>query len=140
MSVLTDMRARLLDAGIGTPIALARVPDQPDAVIAIREYPAERSRDFTGRGLPVFERSAVQVIARAARDAGVAAAESIAWAAYRALSGRHALVEVGSSAQEYDWIVANHAPAHLGFDDNDRPLIVTNFSVQRWGDVTPDAP
>jgi hypothetical protein len=136
VSFMVDMRSRLTDAGITTPIALGRVPDQPDAILAIREYTAERSRDFTADGLPVLERLAVQVIARAAKDAGIAAAESIAWAAYRALSGRHVDVTTGSDYQPYDWIEANHTPTHLGFDENDRPLVVCNFSVQRWGDVS----
>jgi hypothetical protein len=136
MSLLADMRTRLTDAGITTPIALGRTPDQPDALIAILESVAERSRDFTADGLPVLERRGLQLRARAGKDAGIAAAEAIAWAAYRALSGRHAEVATGSDYQPYDWIIARHAPAHIGFDDNDRPIVVCNFSVQRWGDVT----
>ena len=132
MHVLTDLRARLVAAGITTPIALARVPDTPDAVIALRAIPAGPSRDLDGRMRPVLERHSVQLIARAAKDAGHAAADAIAWAAYRALLGKHLTI----NGRRYDWITATSVPAQLGRDQNDRPLAVVKFDVQTHGDLT----
>ena len=129
--VLTNLKTRLVSAGVTTPIALGRLPDLPDALIALREYPAEPSRDITAAGRPVLERFAVQMITRAARDDGAQSAESLAWTAYRALAGRH--VTIGTA--RYDWIMANAVPALLGRDANDRPLAVVNWSLQRHGDV-----
>jgi hypothetical protein len=129
---LTDLRTRLTTANFATPIALGRVPDTPDAVLALLEYPGERSRDFDASMRPVLERIAVRMIARASKAAGVAAAESIAWLAYRALRGKH--VTIG--ARRYDWIAPLAVPAPLGFDDNDRPLYIVKWGLQRHGDLT----
>lgn len=134
--VLLDMQARLSDQGVLTTVALARLPDAPDSILALREYGAERSVDFTGSGLPVLERFAVQLVARASKDAGADAAEALAWEAYRALVGKHIEVTRGSLVNRYDWVYANAVPHHAGYDQNDRPLVIVNFSLQRWGDVT----
>lgn len=134
MSLLPDMEAWLVAAGDTGTIALARLPDQPDAVLALREYPAERGRDFDGNMLPALERRAVQMVVRVAANAGVKAAEDRAWAAYYALSRKHA---EGASGQRYDWVVANAVPALYGFDALDRPLVVVNWSIQQWGQLGP---
>ena len=137
MSLLTDLEERLIAAGVTTSIALARVPDDPDEVIALRETRAGPSRDMNASGLPALESRAVQVFVRAGKDSGVATAEAIADTVFRALSGRHFVHDYGSDPREhYDWVLANHLPHHLGFDENDRPIVVMNFRVQRWGDVT----
>ena len=132
MGALADLRTRLLAASFGTPIALGRIPDTPDTVLALLEYPGMRSRDFDANMSPVLERISVRMIARAGKNAGVSAAESIAWAAYRALRGKHVTIGVNT----YDWITANAVPAPLGFDDNDRPLYIVKWSLQRHGDLT----
>lgn len=129
---LTDLRDRLTTASFTTPIALGRIPHDPDAVLALLEYPGERSRDFDASMRPVLERISVRMIARSGKSAGVAAAEAIAWAAYRALRGKHVTI----NASTYDWITANAVPAPLGFDDNDRPLYIVKWSLQRHGDLT----
>lgn len=134
--LLTDLKARLAEHGI-TNVALSRAPDQPDAVITISSYGAEPSRDNTADNLPVLERLAAQVITRGAVTDGVKGATDKAWAAYRALVGRHVKLPPGNTTQRhYDWITANQVPYHLGHDQNDRPLIVFNLSVQRHGNVT----
>ena len=137
MSLLTELEERLVAAGVTTPIALARIPDQPDAVVALRETQAGPSRDMNASGLPALEARALQVFVRVGKDSGVAAAEAIAVTVFRELSGRHFVHAYGSDPTEhYDWVLANHMPYHLGFDQNDRPIVVLNFRVQRWGDVT----
>ena len=132
MHVLTDLRDRLTAASITTHIELSRLPTAPDVVIALRAIPAGASRDLDGRMRPVLERHSVQLIARAAKGAGHAAADAIAWAAYRALLGKHLTI----NGRKYDWISANAVPAQLGRDDNDRPLSVVKFDVQTHGDLT----
>lgn len=136
--VLPDMRARLLAAvpAFNTPIALGRLPDQPDTVLALISRPSRPSKDLDGRNLPAHERLSVQLVARVGKDAGIAAAESIAVAAYRALVGRHVVISVGSGpARIYDTIYAEHVPAHTGYDANDRPLVSTTLSMQRHGQL-----
>ena len=134
--VLLDLQARLAAASFTTPIALGRVPDQPDLVLTLMEYPGERSRDFDASMRPVLERISVRMIARASKNAGVSAAEAIAWLAYRALRGKHVSITRAGSTRTYDWITANAVPAPLGHDENDRPLYIVKWSLQRHGDLT----
>jgi hypothetical protein len=136
MSVIVDMRTRLLAGGFTTPIALGRLPDQPDIVLMLREYEAGPNRDFTADNLPVFEELAVQMWARVGKDQGVAAAQAIAIQAYRILSGRHLRINGNS----YDRFIAAWTPAHLDTDALDRPIVGTNWRIQRWGNVITPAP
>jgi hypothetical protein len=131
MSVIVDMRTRLLQYGFTTPIALARLPDQPDVILMLREYEAGPNKDFTAENLPVFEELAVQMWARVGKDQGVAAAQTIAVEAYRILSGRHLRINGNS----YDRFIAAWTPAHLMTDELDRPIVGTNWRIQRWGNV-----
>jgi hypothetical protein len=135
--MLADMRQRLADVGfVDAPVATGRLPDTPDAVLALIEYESLPPLDFDATNLPVLERMSLQVIARVGKDAGIGAAEALAWDAYARLSGRHVEVTPASGiTNRYDFIRANHTPAHVGYDDNDRPLVVVNFSLQRWGDM-----
>lgn len=133
--VLLDLRTRLgtVPEYPGLPVELGRVPDSPDELVALRSYiPGAAPKDLDGRGLPVFDSLGVQLVARTGKDAGAGRAVDIATRAYRKLVGRH--VTIGSA--RYDWILANHYPVLTGFDENDRPLVVVNFRVQRWGDLS----
>lgn len=131
-TLLTDLRARLVAAGI-TGTQLGRLEDQPDAATALSDYGAGPSRDVMTNGLPVLETRAVQVLTRGTAAGGLAACETTAWAAYRALVGRHVrLPNPTTGPRAYDWIAAVQAPYHLGFDTLDRPLIVFNVEIQRW--------
>lgn len=133
--LLTDLKARLAEYGI-TGVTLGQLPDQPDAATALSDYGAEPSRDNTADNLPVLERLAVQVLTRGSKTGGISEAETRAWSAYRALVGRHLILPPASPTRHYDWITAQQVPYHLGFDQNDRPLVVFNVSIQRWGNVT----
>lgn len=136
---LPALAKRLTDATIGIPIVIGRLPDQPDAVVVLIERPATSSKDFDAHARPALETFRVQLIARAGKDDGIAAAEATAWIAYRALVGRHLTITVGTRTERYDWIHPQHAPAHTGVDTLDRPLVTTNLAVQRHGDLAPDA-
>lgn len=136
MSVLLDMRTRLQAYGFTTPIALGRLPDQPDSVLMLREYEGGPNKDFTAENLPVFEELAVQMWARVGKDQGVSAAQAIAIQAYRILSARHLRMTNGN----YDRWIAAWTPAHLSTDALDRPIVGTNFRIQRWGNVVAPTP
>lgn len=129
---LTDLRDRLVARGITATIHLGRLEDTPDEAITIRDYHAGPSKDLTGDELPVFEALAAQVLIRGARSGGIAAANTLATNAYRALVGRHVTI----NARRYDWIRADGPPTTLGTDHLDRPLISFDVDAQRWGDVT----
>lgn len=132
---LADMKTRMTGfthKGAAVTIAAARIPDSPDMVLTLREYAGDPPKDYDAGGLPAFESPGLQLIARVAPNAGVAAAEALAVDAMRWLAGRH----VNVATQRYDWVAPNHRPFLMGFDENDRPLVVCNFRVQRWGDVS----
>ena len=125
--VLPAIVARLQDS-LGVTVELARAPDAPNELLLIREYPAAPPRDLDPNAHAALELHSVQVIAR---GTSVAAAENLAWRAYRALPARH----LSTTSGVIDWITANHTPHHVGFDENDRALVVCNFTLQRWGDL-----
>ena len=126
--VLPAVTARLALALAGVTIASARAPDTPDELLLVREYPGGTPRDLDANARAALEWHSVQVLAR---GTSVAAAEALAWRAYRTLPARHLTVDGGV----IDWLVANHAPHHVGFDQNDRALVTVNFTLQRWGDL-----
>jgi len=136
MSLVEDMKSVLLIYGFTTPIVLGRMPDLPDTVLMLREYEAGRNRDFTAKNLPVFESLAAQMWIRVGKDHGIRSAELIAVSAYRMLSGRHIRINGNS----YDRWIASFSPTHLFTDELDRPIVGTNWSAQRWGDVSIPSP
>ena len=131
--VLVALEQRLRDGGFTGPIALGVLPDEPDAILVLREYPVEPGLDFSASGLPALERFGVQMVARGNARDGVVVPEAMAWSAYRILAGRHARVQVGGDTHAIDYIFPNHAPAPLGEDDLFRPVYVLNWTIQRWG-------
>lgn len=136
MSVLDAMEARLEAAGITTPIALSRIPDAPDTIITLRMTSPGPGKDRNADGFPALEQHAIQALVRVGKDDGVQAALDIGSAVYRALVGRHFQHAWGSDPTEnYDWCLANHLPYHLGYDMNDRPLVVLNVTTQRWANL-----
>jgi len=131
-SVLPAIAARLTSAMPNVTIALARAPDRPDALLLVRTHAAGAPRDTNAGGRAILERHAVQVLARAT---SVDAAEALAWRAYHVLPARH----LSATGGTIDWIIANHTPTLVSFDQNDRALVSVNFTLQRWGDlVAPD--
>jgi len=126
--VLPVITARLTAALPTATVATARAPDTPDELLLVREYASGPPRDADANARASLEHHGIQVLARAI---AVADAEALAWRAYRALPGRHLTL----SGERIDWITANHTPHHLGFDQNDRALVVCNFTLQRWGDL-----
>ena len=132
MSVLVDLHARLVAQGYAGTVQLARLDATPDAVLCLRQYQAEPSRDRDARDLPALERLAVQMLVRGAMNAGLNEPMNRAEQAYRALSGRHLTI----NARRYDWVYSDSPPVPFGYDENDRPLVLVNWSIQRWGDLT----
>lgn len=126
--VLPVITARLTLALAGVTIVEARAPDSPDELLLVRDYPGGTPRDLDGNARAALEWHSVQVLAR---GMSVASAEALAWRAYRALPARHLPTADGV----VDWLVANHAPHHVGFDQNDRALVACNFTLQRWGNL-----
>lgn len=139
--ILPYLEKRLVDAGITTAIELGRVPDAPDAVIALVERPSGPSKDLDANSRPALEVLRVHLTARAGKDEGSRAAEAIALDAYRALLGRHlSITPTGLPARRIDWIRAAHVPSAVGFDANDRPLATTALLIQAHGSLAAYTP
>ena len=132
-SVLPAIRDRLTTALAGATVVLDRAldPGDPDEVLIVRDGPAGSPRDLDHRSRAALERHAVQVLARARTPS---AAVTLAWRAYYALPARR----LTTSGGVIDWLVANHTPYHVGYDQNDRALVSINFTLQRWGNLEPD--
>ena len=124
MSMVNDIAEELEDDGVGTVgtnIFCGKMPDAPDICIAVSQYGGqpidEVSEDMEYPGL--------QIIVRGAKD-GYAAAMTMAEAVRQSI---HGITDTTLTSTYYYRISANHSPAQLGFDGNDRPLFVINFSV-----------
>lgn len=136
---LADLKSLLQQYGFtGATIQLSRLEDSPDAALALISYAGGANRDLTGHSIPVLNTLSVQVLVRVGKDAGVATAMTTAESAWRILTGRHlALPPTGGGAKRrYDWIRAEQAPYHLGFDENDRPIVAWNLNLQQIGDAS----
>ena len=137
-SILPAMRKLLLDRGWNNttnPIVLARYPASPDRVIVLREIVDAPGKYFDGNNLPAVGEYVMHVTTRVGKDAGANAAIDMAWDAMRRLSSRHVKVTLGTAPNtvtyRFDWIRALGSPQLAGYDDNDRPEVVTRFTLQR---------
>ena len=128
-SVLPVIVARLASALPDATVVGGRAPDTPDELLLVRSSPAGSPTYLNASGRAAIEYHAIQVLARAL---AIDDAEALAWSAYHALPARH-LEDTGG---RIDWLTANHAPAHVGFDQNDRAIVSVNFTLQRWGYLT----
>lgn len=136
--VLADLKALLQHyAFTAATIQLSRMEDAPDAALALIGYAGGANRDLTGHGIPVLNTLNVQVLVRGSKDGGVATVMATAESAWRILTGRHVRFPLtGTTRRTYDWIRAEQAPYHLGFDENDRPIVSWNLSLQQLGDAS----
>ena len=128
MSVLTDLATRLDDKNVGTlntTIFRGRLPDEPDAVIALQTYDRDESRIRGVEYLAADERFNVQVTVRSLNQA---AAETLADSAWDAIQFRH---KVLSSGLTYQYARCPSKPAFIGVDERGRHLITFNVEVRR---------
>lgn len=136
IQVLPDLAQRLEDESVGTVgtnIFTGRLPDSPDACIALNTYPGDANRVHGSDMIPVDERFNVQILVRGARD-DTAAAATLADSVYDAIQFRH---ETLDSGRRYGWCQANHMPAQLDRDENDRPRFVINVTIRRYRTTFP---
>lgn len=129
MRDLLDDLARLAEtegvATYGTNLFTGSRPDQPDTVLVLTNYQGPANRLHGDKGIPVDERLAVQVMARAV---GYDDAAALAEQAYDALQFRHATL---NSGRRYAWSIAQQYPAPVGRDQNGRVLISFNLRLRR---------
>ncbi len=113
----------LAGAGLGVvnQSILVALPDRPDEVIAVREYPGSPPIHVKGSQKPALERPRVQVVARAG---GFSVARARAHSAYDALSGFS-----GPVGGVHYSIRALQSPVPLGVDESGRNLWSVNFEV-----------
>lgn len=130
VQALPDLAQRLEDQGVGTVgtnIFPARMPPTPDKCVAIIAYPGDPNRLHGNDDLPVDERFNIQYVIRAAADDNDGAF-TLANSVFDALAFRH---ETLNSGRRYTWQRANHMPALLDRDENDRPRLVINAQLAR---------
>lgn len=131
MSLADDVAAFLAGAGLGlvagTNLFLQDVPAQPDALVAVIEYPG-RGPVGTHDDPASIEVPRFQVYARAAQyDA--AAARASAEAAYKAL---RAVTNQTLSGTFYLAIRALQSPFLLHRDENQRVVFAVNFEATKY--------
>ena len=117
----------LQQAGLGVvkQSILVALPNSPDEVIAVREYPGSPPIHHKTAQEPALKRPRFQVIARAG---SWDAARMRAHSAYAALSGF-----AGTIDGTYYSIRALQEPFPLGTDGNGKHLWTVNFEVLQGG-------
>ena len=132
--VLDDVAALLIEAGLGTlgeTIFLARLPDSPDAALAIREYGGAQPDYLYGGRDPTEEWNRVQLEARdpdyaAARLRIERCARTLGAVRERAVNGTH-----------YHRITPLGPPVPLGEDESQRSRIVVNVECAKAPSLLP---
>ena len=129
MATLVDI-ANYLDANVagltlGTNLFIGRMPDDPNACVAVYEYGGTRPDQTMGGGLPVLQNPSIQV---RVRDASYASAETTAILCSQALE---AIVDETINTTRYNRVTAIQAPFPLERDPEDRIVFVQNFDVKR---------
>lgn len=126
MSLFEDFDTFLVAQALATadwPVSYGVMPPEPDQVIAL----------FPSGGDPMptkrlgIDAPALQVRVRGAARGGYAAAYAKAEAIATALHEAHGLI----GATVYPWVLANHPPLAIGYDENNRPEFVVNFRIAR---------
>lgn len=132
MSTLTELGDFLETLGIGVQapnpnasLFLGSMPDEPDRVLCLYEYPGGPPEYVQTSTTPVAERVQIQVVARDVKYEDAAYLAALAWSALAVL--RNATL----GATYYRSITPNHSPATMGRDSNDRPKVFFNATVDK---------
>lgn len=126
MSLVEDVATYLESVGMDVPVYRGRVPDSPDAVLAVLDYAGLAPQIVHDEVLPAYERPNFQVVARGERD-DYDAAHDAAYAAWRALFVHGAVI----NGTTYHSIEPLASPFRLDVDANDRVIFAANFTTRR---------
>jgi len=132
--VLDDVAALLVEAGLGTigeTIFLARLPDSPDAALAIREYGGSAPDYLYGGTDPTEEWPRCQI---ECRDPDYAAARLRIERCARTLGAVRERVVNGT---HYHRITPLGPPVPLGEDESQRSRIAISFEAAKAPSLLP---
>jgi hypothetical protein len=101
------------------------MPDEPDTVLVVYEYPGGPPEYVQESFSPIAESPQLQVVSRAARYEDAAA---LAFAAWRALA---VVTNATLSGTKYRSIRPNSSPGIMRRDTNDRMLVFFNATVEK---------
>lgn len=125
MAFLDDIKTILVSGGVNTSLIYkAAGPDDPNLLLVLTESEGFEGVITMQAGL-VAEEPKVQVLARGAKN-GYEAARVLAQQAYQVLKYRQQET-VGSTT--YMLMRAETPPFFIGYDSNERPMIVFNVRV-----------
>jgi hypothetical protein len=129
MTTLVDL-ANYLDTNVtglilGTNLFIGRMPDDPNACVALYEYGGTAPDQTMGGTLPVLQNPSVQV---RVRDTAYSSAETTANLCFVALEG---IVNETINTTRYNRVTAIQSPFPLERDPEDRIIFVQNFDVKR---------
>lgn len=129
MTTLIDI-ANYLDAQVGgltlgTNLFVGRMPDDPDACVAVYEYGGVAPTNTMGGGAPVLQNPSIQVRVRATSYAAAEATANLCFAALEAI------IDETINTTRYNRVTAIQSPFPLERDPDDRIVFVQNFDVKR---------
>jgi len=125
LDIATHLDAQQASLTLGTNLFLGRMPDSPDACVALYEYGGSAPDNTMGGGLPVLQNPSVQI---AVREVLYASAESLISLCWITLEG---IIDMSLSGTRYNRVTAIQSPFVLERDSQDRVIFVQNFNVTR---------
>ena len=126
MSVLTDVHSYLTSGGQGTNLYIASLPDTPDVVAALFQYPGRPPLGVLNVAGIRQERPGLQVLVRSSPNA-YADAEARAYAIYRLLQVANGTLGSGF----YQQVEPLGSPFLLQRDANRRAIVACHYAVSR---------
>ena len=114
-----------LSLTLATNLFSSRMPNTPDAVVAIYDNPGSTPLLTLDKATSDYYFSSVSI---QVRDTTYQDGWDMAFAIMEFLHGSHGVIQDGSF---YTLIKALNNPQLLHFDENDRPTLVINFEAQR---------
>jgi hypothetical protein len=126
MSMLTDVHSYLSSNGQGTNLYIGALPDSPDVVVGLFQYPGRPPAEVLEVSGIRRERPGLQVQVRSAPN-GYADAEARAYAIYDLLQVSNATLGSGF----YQEVRPFGSPFPLGRDANRRVVIAANYLISR---------
>lgn len=127
--ITDEIKAYLITQGAVSDAECFRnvMPETPDAIVSITEYPGGAIEGAMTRTTPVFERAMFQVVCRGTRNDPDAARLKAA--------GVFAVIDIMKGGTlgsvKYLGIVAQQSPFFMGRDANERPMFACNYMAYK---------
>lgn len=128
MSMLDDIKAKLVAQGVSTTITISRVLDtnqDAETLIALFQYTGPDPTRVPEQSIPKYEYPRLQILCRSVKDQD---AESLAYRCFREVTQ---IINETINGHVYQSVSASGSPFELMRDEEDRSIWACNYRVFR---------